>query len=104
MEKVSQFDMFELTIFWFYQIGTRLHQVSFEVKEKIISLYNIYTLVNHLRLLTILNIPTLCTDFNLATYSTTSRLGDAKGYQTIDPYPTSFEADILFTDFAIFSR
>ena len=31
-----------------------------------------------------------------------SRSGGAKGYQVIDPYPTIFEADILFADFAIF--
>ena len=47
-------------------------------------------------------IPTLCTDFNPATYSTSIRLGGAKGYQVIDPYPTSYEADILFANFDIF--
>ena len=47
-------------------------------------------------------IPTLYTDFNPATYSTMICLGGAKGYQVIYPYPTSFEADILFADFTIF--
>ena len=47
-------------------------------------------------------IPTLCTDFNPATYSTVIRLGGAKGYQVTDPYPTSFEASIILADFNIF--
>ena len=47
-------------------------------------------------------IPTLYTDFNPAVCSTLICLGGAKGYQVIDPYRTSFEADILFADFTIF--
>ena len=47
-------------------------------------------------------IPMLCTDFNPATYSTMIRLGGARGSQVIDPCPTSFEADVLFSDYNIF--